>query len=187
MGPANVENGRDDGWRQALRRQWWIGVIVALLMAGCGPSSNPLQSSVGLRPIPPWHEHEFQRAAESLQPTLQWETFPRQGDFKPDKTGRLPSIGNVTYELRIWRGDRYKLREPEPDYWRDRLTTPNHRVEVPLAPYTIYIWMVRAWFELNGRPRVTEWSVPFPPDAENYDNRRGWHRARCYNFFTTKK
>lgn len=187
MGPANVENGRGDGWRQALCRQWWIGIIVAWLMAGCGPPSNPLQSSVGLRPIPPWHEHEYVRMADSLQPTLQWETFPRQGDFKPDKTGRLPSVGNVAYELRIWTGDRFGVGEPV--YWRNKLTTPTHQVEVPLAPHTSYIWMVRAWFELNGRPRVTEWSVLYPLGAENHDGRKEWYRSRsnCYSFFTPGK
>lgn len=195
MSPENFESGRATGWQQALCRQWWIGAAIAWLIAGCGPISHPLQPSVGLRPIPPWHIHEFERYVDSLQPTLQWETFPRQGDFKPDKAGRLPSITSVTYELRvftgIWIPNRYEFGGLI--YSRDGLNEPNHRVEAPLAPGPPYFWMVRAWFELDGRRRVTEWSVRYDPIyAKYYDNRRGWNRSpsntsNCYNFFTPKK
>lgn len=181
-----VEGDHVPGWRQTLRRQWWVGIAIVCLTVGCGPVSNPLQSSVGLRPIPPYDEREYDyRYMGSLQPTLQWEAFPRQKDFKPDKAGRMPSITNVTYELRIW--ILYLNRLSGPVYSRDRLTAPKHKVEVPLAGHTTYYtWMVRAWFELNGRRRVTEWSVRYPPAAENHYNRRAWYRSQSnyYNFIT---
>jgi len=140
MRPENVDGGRVTGWRQTLCRQWWIGAAIAWLMAGCGPVSHPLQPSVGLRPIPPWHKHGYERYVDSLQPTLQWEAFPRQGDFKQDKTGLSPSISNVTYELRIWThvgtisfiNKRFQFVGPV--YSRTGLRAANHRVEVPLSP-----------------------------------------------------
>lgn len=194
MSQGNFERGHATGWKQTLYRQWWIGAVIAWLMAGCGPVSHPLQPSVGLRPIPPWHKHEYERGVDSLQPMLQWEAFPRQGDFKPDKTGRSPSLTNVTYELRIWKRIlasgpyRYKLVGSSV-YSRTGLTAANHRVEGPLAPSTHYLWMVRAWFDLNGRQRVTEWSVLYPPSSKENDIRRGWNRDpfNCYSFWTPEK
>lgn len=191
MRPESVDSDRVSGWKQTLFSHWWVGAVIAWLLAGCGTVSHPLQSSVGLRPIPPWHINEYERYVDSLQPTLQWEAFPRQGDFKPDKAGRSPLISNVTYDLRIW--TRILVSGPNiyklvggPVYTRTGLTAPNHRVEVPLTPHTDFLWMVRAWFDLNGRRRVTEWSVRHPPSSEDDDTRRGWNRYlfNCYSFRT---
>ena len=51
-------------------------------------------------------------------------------------------------------------------YARSGLTEPVHTVETPFAPDTLYLWTIRARFELNGEPRVMEWGVLPPRDAE---------------------
>jgi hypothetical protein len=94
---------------------------------------------------------------DSLQPTFRWETFPRPEDLKVDKAGRLAVARNPTYELRIWRAE--GLFPAELVYARNGLTEPVHTVETPFVPDTLYLWTIRARFELNGEPRVMEWGV----------------------------
>jgi hypothetical protein len=109
-------------------------------------------------------DDSFIRDVDSLQPTFRWETFPRPEDLEADRAGRLAAARNQTYELRIWRcEDNFPS---ELVYARSGLTEPVHRVETPLAPDTLYLWTIRARFELNGEPRVTEWGVLYPPYQE---------------------
>lgn len=88
--------------------------------------------------------------ANSLQPTLKWQSF--QGE-------------DVTYDLKIWRSQ--DGRDPtELVYGRERLTKPYHNIEAPLQPDTCYLWTVRARFKMAGQTRVTGWSTlpckPYP-------------------------
>jgi hypothetical protein len=76
------------------------------------------------------------------QPMLRWEPF--KGD-------------DVTYDLMIWRAADRNLGILV--YSRERLTQPQHTVEIPLDPQTRYFWTVRARFSANGRTKVTEWST----------------------------
>jgi hypothetical protein len=100
-------------------------------------------------------------------------------DLQADKTGALGRIQNVTYDLRIWRAEgsipgvcRPWLPAYGSDaaggpcvypaqlvYARAGLPNPFHTVESSLSPSTIHLWAVRARFQLDGQPRVTEWSV----------------------------
>ena len=86
---------------------------------------------------------------DSLQPTLQWESFPRDQDLT-GKNKISGQVSDVTYQLRISAEDWY--------YSRDDLPEPYHRIEVLLSPATRYFWAVRACFKLNGEPRCTVWS-----------------------------
>jgi len=88
---------------------------------------------------------------DSLQPTFQWQPFPRPADEFADR------IQDVTYELRIWtttQGLSGKLR-----YSRDGLKLPSHKLEEPLEPSIQYLWSVRARFMIDGDLRVTEWGM----------------------------
>ena len=156
----SVERRSGRGERQLTRRisSPWPGIICAgvlLLVAGCG-AGGPLPVS-GLRPEYP----EVRRgrviswpvAAKvgSLQPTFRWESFPRPHGHEADKAVPQGRISNVTYDIKIWRPP------AELVYAREGLPEPSHTIEEPLAPRTFYYWTVRARFELDGHPRVTDW------------------------------
>lgn len=77
----------------------------------------------------------------SLQPTMSWVPF---------------AADHVTYDLRIWSSTARKLDELV--YSRERLVEPQHTLEVPLEPSSVYFWSVRAHYLQGGRERVTGWS-----------------------------
>lgn len=125
--------------------------------AGCG------MPAVGLQPeYPPVERRAFSILTEyvevsSLKPTLRWEPFPRPVDRKADKEGSLDRIGEVTYELRIWKttdGESGGLA-----YAREGLKEPYHTLERPLEPGSRYLWSVRAGFMADGRYQVIEWGL----------------------------
>ena len=156
--------------------------LALMTLAGCGTPA------VGLRPAYPPSPGEPSKLAEpekvvywwigwvdSLQPTLEWEAFPRES---AGPRGR-EQIGNVTYDLRIWRS----LPADDPNeavvvdlvYAREGLEAPRHRLEEPLLPATQYVWTIRARYELNGMPRATQWSgrapqarLPIEPNPWRY-------------------
>ncbi len=129
------------------------GVLLALVlvMGGC---TAPAEIT-GLRPLYPEASTGWAKV-ETLRPTFRWEKFPRPRDSKP---GGEPAKGvrNVTYELRIWRGDR--RRPLERVFERKGLTVREHKLAKPLAPATTYFWTIRARFEIDGNPRVLEWGT----------------------------
>lgn len=130
-----------------------IYILFALaILSGCGGVTV-----VGLHPkYPPLEKKAFAThcefvEVESLQPTFQWQPFPRPSDDFADR------IQDVTYELRIWtttQGPSGKLR-----YSRDGLKLPSHKLEKPLEPSIQYLWSVRARFTIDGNSRVTEWGM----------------------------
>jgi len=145
-----------------VRARSWVPALawltLALVVSGCAKAQPP----GGLRPLPPLGDY-WSWIPESLQPRLRWEAFPRPEDIEADKSGRLAGVRNVSYELRIWRADRESSSlcgacfPTEAVYVRGDLAGPDHTVESPLAPGTIYLWSARAHFELDGQPRVTQW------------------------------
>ena len=140
-----------------IRRLVFPGIAIFVVTAGCG---IPV---VGLQPeYPPVERRTFSILTEfvevsSLEPTLRWEPFPRPVDREADKEGSLDRIGEVTYELRIWRMTTGKSGELV--YAREGLTMPHHTLENPLEPGTRYLWSVRAGFTMNGRFQVIEWGL----------------------------
>jgi len=152
-----------------MKRRYIIGLLclfVSIMASGCAHEA----AVVGLRPEYPknlvsFSEIKFVRV-DSLQPTLRWEAFPRRQDRETDSEGLLSKIGTVTYELKIWRSsdDYIPLYLPfDLVYSRQGLVQPSHRIEQPLQPKTKYAWSVRACFELDGQPRVTEWGLSRKP------------------------
>jgi hypothetical protein len=96
----------------------------------------------------------------SLQPTLRWESFPRQQDSDTYSKEILSRINNVTYDLKIWRAENdYPV---EMIYTRQGLSKPLHKIKNPLLKCTKYFWTVRARFEFDGYDRVTEWGIIIP-------------------------
>lgn len=94
--------------------------------------------------------------ADSVQPRLAWEAFPR--DFDGLAPGR---VTDVVYDVRVFRS------EPAGTvfttgalvYERNGLAAPEHRVAEPLTACARYTWTVRARFRLDGQPRATEWAA----------------------------
>lgn len=93
-------------------------------------------------------------ATDSTRPTLRWEPFPRTGDLAaaPETMAR---VGNVRYDLLIAR--EANMAPAEIVYRRENLLGPQHTVAGGLQPGNRYFWTVRARFDLDGRPRLTEW------------------------------
>lgn len=130
--------------------------FIITFAAGCGGVSV-----VGLHPeYPPVEKKTFAVysdfvEADSLQPTFQWQPFPRPED---NFSGR---VHDVTYELRIWTavpGMSGELR-----YARDGLELPSHKLEEPLDPSNKYLWSVQAHFMIDGNPRMIEWGLAGVP------------------------
>jgi len=129
-------------------------MLLSAVLYGCGP---PLVTR-GLRAEYPAQRLYFPDPppasfvkVDSLQPTLRWESFPREQDLSSYTKEELSRITEVTYQLRIetkgW------------SYVKDDLSEPYHRVEVVLQFSTKYLWTVRACFKLDGEPRCTEWGA----------------------------
>ena len=99
---------------------------------------------------------------DSLQPTLSWEVFPRPIDLTVEKK---IGFNKVTYDLRVWRAegesyrDRFLQHPAEIVYERRGFREPSHTIEHPLKPSSMYFWSIRARFDLNGQPRVTQWGL----------------------------
>ncbi|MFQ5931230.1 MAG: hypothetical protein ACE5MM_02360 [Nitrospiraceae bacterium] len=145
------------GWSACLSIGFILLRLVGLtLVVGCA-GRVPVS---GLRPHYPEPSRGFVEV-DSLRPTLSWEAFPRPIDLAGDKEGMRGRISNVTYDLRIWRADEESPREypAEIAYARRGLREPWHTIEQPLMPSTMYFWSIRARFEFDRQPRVTQWGV----------------------------
>ena len=97
---------------------------------------------------------------DSLQPVLQWKSFPTVRDIKADKTGELSRISDVTYELKILRAQ--DSFQGDVVYTRTGLSNYSHKVERPLTPLTRYFWSVRVRFKLDDDYRETKWTPGSP-------------------------
>ena len=121
---------------------------------------------------------------DSLQPTFVWRPFPGYVDI-PGPDGASPEtvpfvpvdldrVGNVTYEIQI-------RNQYDPDterrgmvYQRRGIVEPRHRIEEPLEPGLTYQWALRAWFELDGKTRVSEWSQSLRRSEDETVTTAGW-------------
>lgn len=182
---AGAEQEHPGTLRRSIGRRGLLGLALLSLTSGC---AHPLPAE-GLRPLPllmvgGWTNDPITREVDSLKPTLRWEFFPRPEDFQADTEGRLGNVHSVTYELRIWRAEYDSERDYVPAelvYTRTGLTEAVHTVETPFAPDTLYLWTIRAHFDLNGRPRVTKWGAltgrPLGDRAAEIPH-RGYYRLR---------
>jgi hypothetical protein len=103
----------------------------------------------------------------TLHPTLKWESFPRDEDREADSTGILNSVSDITYEIKVWKGQDGVPEEVL--YSRSGLPLPEHTIETPLQLETEYFWTARAHFKFDGQDRLTKWAysrIPWPPSPD---------------------
>jgi len=133
-------------------------IFVVLLLATSCSMKGPV---FGLKPEYPENRIDTDEImfveVDSLQPTLQWESFPRPQDLIEEKEGRLYLIRNVTYDLKIWSAEGDYLNAII--YSKKGLSEPYYKLEEPLEPCSNYFWTVRARFEIDGKLRITEWGI----------------------------
>lgn len=157
------------------------GLAALLLVSGCMPV--PVS---GFKPIYPkvtsglFSEGQLDwTRVYSLQPTFRWEPMPGQHErgrgalsgSKPFIAAAPERIRNVRYDLKIWRvvGE----FPEEVVYEREGIEGTSHQIQQPLQPGTKYYWSVRARFELDGKTRVSEWSLSmFPQSGSRTSARR---------------
>jgi len=131
--------------------------VVAGAVIACGKPAV-----IGLRPdYPPVEKKWYALLAEfvevdSLAPTFRWQPL-NVALVAPSTTTGYAHVDKVHYEIRIWRT--VTKGTGKLVYARDRLTATEHRIPLPLSPGTRYFWSVRAHFEINGRRRITEWTL----------------------------
>lgn len=120
---------------------------------------------------------------DSLQPTFNWEAFPRPLDVAA-AGGDAARFSEVRYEIEVFDA---RLTEPyyqpgTPIYHRSGLVEPSHRLERALQPCARYFWSVRAGFRLDGWPRLTEWTGAYDAFrmAKPWEFRRGLMTGPLY-------
>ena len=140
-----------------------------LILSGCGqPVYNP-----GLRALYPQQRMILFVdpppgafvPVDSLQPTLKWESFPRNRDLAGSMANVYRRIEDVRYELVL-----AEAGFPDRVYRRDGLKEASHKVETPLKSRTKYLWTVRACFRIGEEPRCTEWGA-----ISNWEDSAVWH------------
>ena len=119
----------------------------------------------GLAPLHPPSER-IPVVIDTLRPTFVWEPFPGRVEIPGDASAPptavpfvpvdLARVDHVTYEIQL--RDDSGVGYPRLVYRRRGLAEPRHTIEEPLRPGTTYRWALRAWFELDGETRVSEWS-----------------------------
>ena len=93
---------------------------------------------------------------DTLRPTLRWVGFPRDLDRQKLDPAVLRKIGDVRYDLKIWQAE--GCERGRLVYERRGLPTPEHAMEVSLAPASRYFWSVRARFAVDGQPMAMRWA-----------------------------
>jgi hypothetical protein len=138
-----------------------MAFILYLLVGGCSYS--------GLAPLDVTHPdkpHVGEVSFTDLKPVLAWESFPRAQDIQKLAGGQPGRITDVRYQVRIWEAPAPEQCD-QPlrfDGWVAshpivaEVRSNQYAVQTPLKPSTRYCWSVRAWFRLDGKLRVTQWS-----------------------------
>jgi len=159
----------------------WLAMAL-LSLAGCG-MKTVVSGFAPVYPVQTWSANgavDFEAAqdkldwvkVDSLQPTLQWEPFPGTTEayagagVKPFVVVDQSLVSDITYDMKIWAVS--KGAPGEVVYEREGIVGPSHRIETPLQPKTKYNWSVRGRFKLDGKTRVTEWSLSQIPCLPSY-------------------
>ncbi len=112
------------------------------------PTRGALTGDRGLGGLFEWY------AVENLSPQLKWEAFPRADDMA-QAPAEMARVRNVRYDLIVAKEE--NMLPGEVVFRREGLVSPSHTIG-SLQSGKRYFWTVRARFDLDGRPRVTEWS-----------------------------
>ena len=166
-----------------------VSAFCVLLATGCVEKPFTLVYIVGLKPELPRADRESQ--VDTLRPTFRWERFPMAADLLELTPRGGERMAAVSYEFHLWKVGkelsgtrvapgsrarigtdadytyswRHECRDTDPGelvYTKQGLVTPEHTLETPLQPNSLYFWTVRAHFTLDGKRRATEWSEQLP-------------------------
>jgi hypothetical protein len=96
-------------------------------------------------------------SAGTLEPTFSWAPFPSPAARAADFQGRLDEASAVAYDLRLYRIDQPR-GAARLVLERQGIERTRYTLDQPLAPGTLYVWTVRARFELGEAGRTTRWS-----------------------------
>jgi hypothetical protein len=135
----------------------------------------------GRHPHRAWRGRKFVKA-NSDQPTLRWERFPREFELSAQH-GQPQQITDVLYDLRVYDAavaNKYALVPAQLLYDERSINEPQHKLAIKLEPCTDYFWTVRARFKINGKPRVTEWAGAF--ESGPWDNKPWNLRAGVFQY-----
>lgn len=116
--------------------------------------------------------------ADSLTPTIIWESFP----FPWDMNISSNKFDNIYYEIKLYKAKKLRsgggpltITTEKLPYLNDITLEPFLKIKEPLLPCSVYYWSVRAKFNLNDSPRITEWGgVHSNPWIERRGNVRGF-------------
>jgi hypothetical protein len=145
---------------------WIVQKILILLLFTLTLTACSIETQTyGLKPLypenkihPGFTEWEILfTEVDSLQPLLRWESFPPPEDRELYREEFFESIINIRYDIRIWLSD-----NDYPGtliYSETGLPKPQFELQKPLFYCSKYFWTVRARFEVEGKTRVTDWSI----------------------------
>jgi len=141
-----------------------LSSLCLALLCGC---SMPIHNTA-IRPIYPKVGHGVKpEVTDSLSPTFLWRSENKEPctyDFAIWDVGDSTQVVNASYmEFRPY------------IYYREGLATPEHKLEIPLAPDTPYFWSVRIREGKKVSPWATHdayvWGVVVVVHAKNYPYR----------------
>lgn len=131
------------------------GALIATLLCGCAGMS-------GLHPVTPNEpagSGAWTVSVDARDPVLRWQAFPREIDARLFGSNMRERITNVRYDLKLW--------PPQGGGWCAAPTVvkglpkPEYKLGI-VTPGQIYRWAARACFDLDGKPRVTQWTTITP-------------------------
>jgi hypothetical protein len=99
---------------------------------------------------------------------------PMYDDFSALSLRAFASPSN-TFTGRVWAS----VDSLTPVYERSGLSEPSHAFETTLEANTDYAWSVRARFDVDGRTRVSQWSLVVIPDPGRPSPARGCYEANA--------
>ena len=132
-----------------MKRLIFVMFISPMFLAGCSRTSIYYG---GVKPIYPDAGHDSSAVmVDSLTPTFRWQ----------------PDVNRpCTYDFAIWDhaeeirtgnplvGYRTNIEFRSYIYYKEALPLPEHKIEIPLAPSTVYYWSVR----IRSGDKVSEWA-----------------------------
>lgn len=152
--------------------------LAACAVLGPCPFFAKRESPVeGLRPTFRWEQfprtadlaelgpHAHERVMPVHYELRLWKVGPGfSGDFQRrsksflERPGASSWIGAADDYMYSWAHECWDSDPGKLVYSKQGLTTPEHQLETPLEPDSLYFWTVRAHFTLDGKRRATEWS-----------------------------
>jgi hypothetical protein len=158
----------------------FILLLLTLSLAACSIKAQ----TYGIKPLYPENRMSLGGGGilfteiDSLQPLLKWEPFPTFEDRELYREGLFESIKDIRYDIKIWQSD-----NDSPGlliYSETGLLEPQFKLQKPLLYCSKYFWAIRTRFEIEGKKRVTDWSVSTGVLPEYYLEKKGYKRLYAW-------